>query len=160
MRAEACLQNTWNRAPYSAAGNGDDASQGNEHPGRQVGEFNSDPGSCECRDRELSFGADVQQAATKRDCYRESRKNKRRRIEERVSNAVRPGKRASDQQAICIDRVIANERDKDPAADKSGNNGQQRKYQFARVFHLPPVIISPISSFVARAGLTSPTIRP
>src|SRR5215475_15801986 len=115
MRTETRLQKTWNRAPYSAAGHGDDASQGNEHPGRQVGEFNSDPGGCECCDRELSFGADVQQAATKRDCYRESRKNKRCRVEERIPNAVRPGKRAADQQAVCIDRVIANERDNEPA---------------------------------------------
>src|SRR5215472_17211019 len=108
MRTEARLQNTWNCAPYSTARRGDDTSQGNEHPGRQVGEFNSDPGGCECRDRELPFGSDVQQAATKRDCYRESRKNERRRVEERVPNVVRPGKRAADQQAVCIDRVIAN----------------------------------------------------
>ena len=85
---------------------------------------------------ELSFGADVQQAAAKGHRHREAGEDQRRRVEERVADAVRPGEGAADEQLVGLDGIVADEEDEDAADEKGRDHGDQREKQFAQEFHL------------------------
>src|SRR5207248_3899087 len=98
-----------------------DAAQRQKHDCRQVkkgrdrgiawvlnAELESDP----CRGKrgnvKLSFSADVEQSAAKRNGDRQAGEDQRRRIEQCVANPVRPRERAADQQFVSLNRTVTN----------------------------------------------------
>ena len=128
---EARLQQARNGSPCGSAENRRQTRQRNQEPGRKTCECNSGPRCSKRRDRQLSFGADVQQPATETNCDGKPCKDQRRGIEQRVSDAVRPGERAANQEPIGFDGIVANKSDDDSAHDKGRDHGDQREYQLS-----------------------------
>ena len=91
----------------------------------------------------------------------EAGEDQRRRVEERVADAVRPGESAADQQLVGAERAVADQRDQHRADEKGRDHRGQGEEELAEGSHgfvaqaaaSPPVISSPISSVDVRAGV-------
>ena len=95
----------------------------------------SDPSRRQRRDVQLTFRADVEQPAAKRDGDRQACENQRRGLKKRIADAFRVRKRAAEKNRINLKRVIADERDDDSADDKRRENGDEREKQFTKQIH-------------------------
>ena len=98
----------------------------------------------------LPFGANIKQATTQRDRYRQSRKNQWRRIKQRVAPIIKrkiparveESKRAVQQNAVNLKRIVSNRKNDNAADNESGNDGDERKGEFTeQCFHLIPLLI-------------------
>ena len=83
----------------------------------------------------MTFGADIQQSATERHSDSQSGEDQRRRVEERVADAVRPGERAADQQEIGLDRIVTDAGDENAADHEGREDGDEREHELAKEFH-------------------------
>ena len=145
VRAEPGFQNAGNSGPYRSGKDRRGACKRNEHPRREIREREADPCRGQCRNRELAFCADVEQAAAETDCDRQTGEDQGSSVEQGVANTVRPGQGASDEQTIRVYRIVPNEQDDDPAGDERCEHRDQRKREMPEIFHArPPVIINPI----------------
>ena len=144
MRSKLRFQNAGNASPDRARSNSGDETERNQKNNREIrnrriydvagrrlnkdaAKLDTYPRSGKCADIQLSFGADVQQAATKRESDCQSGKNQRRGIEKRVANAHRPRKSAAEKQPIGLQGIVTDDQDQDSADNKSGNDGDQGK---------------------------------
>ncbi|PYS94846.1 MAG: hypothetical protein DMF65_14880 [Acidobacteria bacterium] len=84
----------------------------------------------------MPFGADVQKPAAECDRDGEAREDYRRRVEERVADAVRPRQRASEHQPVDADGVVAHKPHDDAADDEREDDGDDGEQQFAEKFHI------------------------
>ena len=135
MRAKSSLEHTRDRGPRRAGADAGHAAQRDEQRRRKLRQRDADPRGRERGDVELTFGADVQQAAAQRDGNGEAGEDERRGEEQRIADAVRPREGASEQQAVGFDRTVADEEHDERADGKRAEHGDQREEQLAQLLH-------------------------
>ena len=135
MRTKSSFQHTRNSCPKRSTGDGYQTRERNEHPCRTIREGNSGPGRGKCRDGKLAFSTNVQQPATESHSDGQSGKDERRRIEQRVADAVWPRQGAADEERIRLYWIVANKRDEDAADKERCEDSDEGKCEFANQLH-------------------------
>src|SRR5258708_6178673 len=138
---------------------------------RVAGERGADQRRRERGDRELALDADVEQPGAEPEPDREAAEDERRRLEQRLADAVAGAERLARHERVDRDRVFADRGDESGAREqrqRDGDQGRRRGEQYGvrRRPHdaapppaAPPPVAAPAPPACARPGMWRPGVR-